>query len=120
MHRLAFAAAALILILPAWAEDDSRTLNYALSSDVDTLDPSWAYDTTSLFVIGQVYETLIAYAGASIDRFEPRIASVVPSRENGFISKDGLVYAFPLRSGVKFHDGTAMTPEDVKYSLMRF
>lgn len=105
---------------PARAADDPRTLTYALSSDVDTLDPDWAYDATSLFVIQQVYEPLIAYAGTSVERFEPRLASVVPTQANGFISKDGLSYAFPLRGGVKFHDGSVMAPEDVKYSLMRF
>lgn len=50
---------------------------------------------------------------------EPRLAAVLPTRENGFLSKDGKTYAFPLRSGVKFHDGTEMTAEDVKYSLLR-
>lgn len=120
MHRLALAAAALILALPAKAEDDPRALTYVMAADVDTLDPAWAYDAASLFVVSQVYETLIAYEGASVDRFEPRAASVVPTRSNGFISKDGLSYAFPLRSGIRFHDGSLMTPEDVKYSLMRF
>lgn len=120
MNRLALAAAALLLVLPVRAEDDPRTLTYVLAADIDTLDPAWAYDTASLFVVSSVYETLVAYEGASVDRFEPRIASVVPTLANGFISKDGLSYAFPLRSGVRFHDGSLMTPEDVRYSLLRF
>ncbi len=33
------------------------------------------------------------------------------------ISDDGLVYTFDLKEGVKFHDGTELTAEDVKYSL---
>jgi len=32
------------------------------------------------------------------------------------ISKDGLSYTFRLHQGVKFHDGTVMTPRDVKAS----
>ncbi len=59
------------------------------------------------------------FEGASLDVVVPRLASVVPTRENGFLSKDGKTYAFPLRGGVKFHDGTTMTADDVKYSLMR-
>ena len=35
------------------------------------------------------------------------------------ISDDGLTYTFNLRAGVKFHDGTAMDAEDVKFSLDR-
>jgi len=111
---------ALSLGAPAQASSDATTLDYALAAGVDSLDPHWAYDAASLFVIDQVYETLIDFKGESLDAFEPRIATVVPSLANGFLSKDGLTYAFPLRSGVTFHDGTPMTPEDVKYSLLRF
>lgn len=35
------------------------------------------------------------------------------------ISADGLTYTFHLQSGVKFHDGTAMDAQDVKFSLDR-
>lgn len=116
----AILAAALGLAAPARASDDPATLTYALSADVDSLDPDWAYDATSLFAIQQMYEGLVDFDGAALDRFAPRLASVVPTRENGFLSKDGLTYRFPLRGGVKFHDGTTMTADDVKYSLMRF
>ncbi|MDP3541370.1 MAG: ABC transporter substrate-binding protein [Elusimicrobiota bacterium] len=99
---------------------ESSVLDYALASDVDTLDPHWGYDAVSLFVVDQVYETLIDFKGESLDAFEPRLATVVPSLENGFLSKDGLTYAFPLRLGAKFHDGSTLSSADVKYSLMRF
>lgn len=35
------------------------------------------------------------------------------------ISEDGLVYTFVLQDGLKFSDGTAVTAEDVKFSLER-
>jgi len=117
---LVLTAAALALAPLARADSDPRSLTYLLSSDVDSLDPAWAYDATSLFVIQQVYENLVDFDGASVDKFVPRLATVVPSKENGFLSADGLTYAFPLRDGVKFHDGAAMTAEDVKYSILRF
>lgn len=117
---LSLALALLAAAAPARAASDPAALTFAISADVDTLDPDWAYDATSLYVDQQVYEHLVAFDGAAIDRFVPRLASVVPSAENGFASKDGLVWRFPLRGGVKFHDGTLLTPEDVRYSLLRF
>jgi peptide/nickel transport system substrate-binding protein len=35
-------------------------------------------------------------------------------------SKDGLVYEFALRKGVKFHNGDPVTPADVKFSFERY
>ena len=35
------------------------------------------------------------------------------------ISEDGLVYTFTLRDNVKFHNGSLVTAEDVRYSLER-
>lgn len=121
MTRLALAVLLALSCVPdARASSDPAVLDYALASDVDTLDPHWGYDAVSLFVVDQVYETLIDFKGESLDAFEPRLATVVPSLENGFLSKDGLTYAFPLRLGAKFHDGSALSAADVKYSLMRF
>ncbi|MFI5361847.1 MAG: ABC transporter substrate-binding protein [Elusimicrobiota bacterium] len=106
--------------VPARADADPQSLTYAVSTDVDSLDPDWAYDATSQFPILQMYEGLVGFDGAAMDAFVPLIASVVPNASNGFLSPDGLTYRFPLRGGVKFHDGAAMTPEDVRYSLLRF
>ncbi len=124
MLKPAEAALAVLLTLslgtPARAANDPTTLDYALAADIDTLDPHWGYDAVSLFIVDQVYETLIDFKGESLDTFEPRIATVVPTLENAFLSKDGLTYAFPLRLGAKFHDGSLLSAADVKYSLMRF
>jgi peptide/nickel transport system substrate-binding protein len=40
--------------------------------------------------------------------------------ESWSMSPDGLVYEFVLRKGVKFHNGEAVTAEDVKFSLERY
>ena len=40
--------------------------------------------------------------------------------ESWTVSPDGLVYEFVLRKGVKFHNGDAVTAEDVKFSLERY
>ena len=88
--------------------------------EVGGLDPAYPYDASSQSVIQNVYETLIAFQGSSLSEYEPRIAMKVPSFKNKLISLDGRTYRFPIRKGVKFHDGSEVTPEDVRYSLLRF
>lgn len=89
--------------------------------DPESLDPAYAYDTSSEEIIyPNVYETLIGYNGSVLSVYVPRLATQVPSLQNGLITKDGLTYTFPIRKGVKFHDGSVMTPEDVRYSMLRF
>jgi peptide/nickel transport system substrate-binding protein len=89
--------------------------------DPVSLDPGYAYDTSSDGIIWPgIYETLITYDGSVLSRYVPRLATDVPSLANGLISEDGLTYTFPIRQGVHFHDGTVMTPADVRYSMLRF
>ena len=97
------------------------TLIILTYGDPQSLDPAYAYDTASEGVIWPgIYETLITYDGSVLSRYVPRLATTVPTLQNGLISKDGLTYTFPIRQGVHFHDGTVMTPEDVRYSMLRF
>jgi len=106
----------------AWAAQEVKnpdTYIGAYIGGVHTLDPARAYDTASAEVIYHIYEPLIFWDGGETDKFVPVLATKVPSLENGLISDDGLTYTFPVRKGVKFHNGEVMTPEDVEYSFER-
>ena len=97
------------------------TLVLVRFGDPETLDPAYAYDTASSEIfLWNIYETLIFFNGGSTGSFVPLLATEVPSVANGGISRDGKTYTFRLRSNVRFHDGTPLTAEDVKYSLLRF
>lgn len=49
------------------------------------------------------------------------VENVIPDlAESWTISKDGKVYTFKLRKGVKFHDGKPFTAKDVKYSIDKY
>jgi peptide/nickel transport system substrate-binding protein len=116
-------AALLLAACAARAAEAVRhpeTFTVAETEDIASLDPVFPYDASSQSIAQNVYETLIADKGASLTEFEPRIAGKVPSRANGLISPDGRTYRFPIRKGVAFQDGTEVSPEDVRYSLLRF
>ncbi len=115
--------AALLLIAVAVAAEPVKnpdTFTNLEIGEVSSLDPAFPYDASSQSVIQNVYETLIAFKGSSLSEFEPRIAERVPSFKNKLISPDGRQYRFTIGKGVKFHDGSEVTPEDARYSLLRF
>ena len=95
------------------------TLIVADYGTVDSLDPAYAYDTASGCRIINIYEFLVFWDREKTDEFVPMLATKVPSVENGLISSDGLSYTFPIRKGVRFHNGEVLTPEDVEYSIER-
>ena len=104
---------------PAPAAKDAALL-YAHTGEITTLDPVYPYDAVTQGMLLNIYETLIRFRGSSLTVFEPLLASKVPSAENGLASADGRTFIFPIRKNVKFHNGDRLTPEDVKYSLLRF
>ncbi len=64
-------------------------------------------------------EVVYANIFEGLTRFGPD-GSVNPALAASWdISEDGMVYTFTLREGVTFHDGSAMTAEDVVFSLDR-
>jgi peptide/nickel transport system substrate-binding protein len=87
-------------------------LTYGMLEEPDTLDP---YATTMSFAINVAN---LFYDGLTKtdDKLEivPRLATEVPTIENGGISKDGLTITYKLRKGVKWHDGQLFTSADVK------
>ncbi len=82
-----------------------------LFSDPPTLDPHKTSDTTSAFIIGELFTGLVAL---STDlQIVPDIA------ERWEISDDGKVYTFHLLPDAKFADGKPVTAQDFVYSLNR-
>jgi peptide/nickel transport system substrate-binding protein len=113
----------LALAAPSRAADEVKnpdTYVLATLADANSLDPAWVYDSVSAAIVENLYENLFAFEGGSTEKLIPLLAKRVPTKENGLISADGLTYRIPIRSGVKFHDGTLMTTDDVRYSILRF
>ncbi len=83
----------------------------ATDVDMDTLHPSDFSTTIEHTIIKQLYDTLMYMNPDGAHDPEERIA------ESYEISEDGMDYTFTLRDDVTFHDGSAVTAEDVKFSL---
>lgn len=98
---------------------DPTTWTEVTFGDPETLDPAFDYETGGGGVLMNVYDTLIWYDKDSAAKFVPQLATEVPSLENGGISADGLTVTFKIRPGVKFHDGSDLTPSDVAYTFQR-
>ncbi len=85
----------------------------AVPAEPWTLDPGLDYDAAGVHVLHQIYETLITFERERADVFVPLLAT------GWNLSPDGRTYTFTLRSGLTFHDGAALTPQDVAYTLRR-
>lgn len=121
MKKVFFCLLGFVLLTAACHKDTGKdTLVVAHTGEMQSLDPVFSYDGVTQGMMINVYDTLLKFNGASMTEFLPSLSVQVPSVKNGLISKDGKTYTFPIRKGVKFHDGTELTPEDVRYSLLRF
>lgn len=98
---------------------DPTTMTVATFGDPETLDTALDYETAGGGIIQNVYDTLVFYKKDDPSSFVPQLATEVPTLENGGISADGKTVTFKIRTGVKFHDGTDMTPDDVAYTFQR-
>src|SRR4029450_1843515 len=77
-----------------------------------TLDPALASEAPAGLVMRQIFDTLLQYKDGSSD-VEPALAT------QWQVSRDGLVWSFRLREGVRFHDGTPLTSAQIAASLAR-
>ena len=82
-----------------------------IQQDIDSLDPHKAIAAGTKEILFNIFEGLV-----KPDENGNLINAVASDYT---ISEDGLTYTFTLRDGVKFHNGNAVTAEDVKYSLER-
>ena len=77
--------------------------------EIASLSPDDDDPTVHFVMVTQIHNALVELD----ENFEPQpvLASAMPE-----VSEDGLTYTFTLREGVRFHDGTEFTSEDVKYT----
>lgn len=103
-------AVAAFLLCSCAANREKDGLRYGFTTEPTTLDPLNPANTADgRSILFNVFEGLVK---PNIDgTFMPCIA------ESWTIEQDGLIYDFALKKGIVFHDGSALTPADVKFSL---
>ena len=103
------AALSTALMAPA-APALAQTLHWAAQNDILTLDPHSQNHATTNAIMGHAYEGLTRYNVQY--QVEPALATkwtmISPTQVR-----------FELRKGVKFHDGSPFTADDVIFSLGR-
>ena len=120
MKKLLLLLVGLSLLSACAKQTADDTLIVAHKGEMESLDPVYSYDGVTHGMLINVYDTLLKFNGSSLTDLTPSLSTQVPTKENSLISADGRTYTFPIRQNVKFHDGRILTPEDVRYSLLRF
>lgn len=109
-----FLLLAVTLLLPLGAavyaqEDEKMVFVMAYPSDIGELNPMFYRSERSHWYDMLVYDTLITYD----DNMDP-----MPwLAEDWSVTADGKSVTFTIRDGVTWHDGTALTAEDVKFTF---
>ncbi len=105
----ALVVSAILAGSAAFSETVLRVIPHA---DLKNLDPIWTTAYISRNHGYMIYDTLFAMD----ESFTPQPQMV----DTWSVSDDGMAWTFNLRPGLKFHDGSPVTAEDVVASLERW
>lgn len=88
------------------------SITVAVEGEPASMDPAFDYDFVSGIAVSSLTEPLLKFCNQDKELC-PNLA------ESWTVSPDGLTYTLKIRQGVKFHDGSTMTVDDVVFSLDR-
>jgi len=99
-------AASLAITVPAAAQD----LKIAVAADVTSIDPHFFNLFPNNNIAEHIFDKLV--------QMDPD-SRMIPGLATSWKTIDDKTWEFKLRKGVKFHDGSELTAEDVVYSIDR-
>ena len=99
----------LAWVLPAFADKNSNTLNFAWTKELETLDRYYNTAREGMIVSRHVYDDLI-YRDPQTWEYKPLLAT-------SWKWIDPLTMELELRKGVVFHNGEKFDADDVVYTL---
>jgi len=104
-----------LLALPAFASGDTETKKnekvIRVAEQVPGLITPGSWDGQAFSFNTSIYEYLV--------EINPDTGALDPVLATEWSTSDGTRWTFKLQEGVKFHDGTDFTSEDVKFTLER-
>ena len=89
---------------------DAKTLRWAGRGDPQTMDPYSQNENLTNNINGLIYDTLV---------MRDKDLKVIPGLATSWELVNPTTWRFKLRQGVKFHDGTPFTADDVVFSFQR-
>ena len=116
LMALVFAVVTLALVPHGTARArEAHVLSYSDELDVTTLNPDLASSGNILDMAGLTMGFLTR-TDTHVNP-TPELATVVPTQQNGGISRDGKIITWHLRHGVKWSDGQPFDADDVVFSF---
>lgn len=111
MRRLkVWALAAALVVAMSTAAANAQNLTVGLSASVTSIDPHFHNLTPNSNVAAHIFEPLI---------LKDEHQYLIPGLATEWKAIDDTTWEFKLRRGVKFHDGSDFTAEDVVATLKR-
>jgi peptide/nickel transport system substrate-binding protein len=111
LNNLAFPAAIALALLCIAPQAEAKLLRHGSQVDPGTMDPHAIATLYNNRVLSQIYESLTGRDEGF--KLEGRLAISWTPLDGG------KGWRFKLRPGVKFHDGTAFTADDVVFNVKR-
>ncbi len=106
---LAIAVAVGLAALPAQAQKAQDTLRILFRDAVPNIDPYFNAQRTGLILGHQAWDMLV--------HRDPATFEIKPSLATAWKLVDEKTLEFTIRKGVKFHDGSMLSAEDVAYTI---
>lgn len=102
---------ASVAALPALGQERGGVLNFARYDGSNLIDPIYADRNPDIWMVGSLFDTLLR---------SDEDGNIVPGLAESYgVAEDGSAVTLTLREGLKFSDGSALSGEDVVFSLDR-
>jgi ABC-type dipeptide transport system, periplasmic component len=88
----------------------AQTLTMGLRAGPDSIDPHWSTLGSQAEALRHIFDTLV---------MADENLQLKPGLATSWKPVDDTTWEFKIREGVKFHDGSELTAEDVKFSIDR-